>query len=277
MLFLNPFYDYTQFSTGFEVRFEGIAVEAFISTTVGCVLAVVSCLIPTPIWATDDMKEHAVELQKLFDQALNASCAWFDAREKQPHQRDVLIAAMRKIRATSSRLESLSAITWWECFGYGRTQRVRTLLTRFDTRIKGCFDRLEIVFLSCSEEDFDDSHNKLMARLDMTLAEVTRIAGEMFKFGVEVANKGGLDEESAKEAVALREQANKAVSDLTKTFKEGVQQVGSAQDAIVWDLVDEHSVCACACGYVLLAREFLDDLLKFKDGDRLNYSSETIS
>lgn len=273
MMFLNPTVDMTRYSTNFEIKYEGLAVEAFISTTVGCLLAVASCLVPTPIWATDQMKSRAVELQNLLGCAWSASSAWYDAQEKQPYQRDLLISTMRKIRETNYQLRELISVTWWECFGYGRTQKARILLQRFDERVKGCLDRLELVFLSCSEEDYGNTHKELMSRLDITLSEVTRTAGESFRFGVEAANQGGLaDEAASKKAAELKEQTNLAVANLTKRFKEEVKKIGDDSElGAIWDLVDEHSVCACACSYGLIAQEFLADLQNFKAGDTADW------
>lgn len=232
----------TGFNTHFKVSLNGKAASEFVIAISGCGIAVVASCLPFPIlaiWKAQKCLDSSVDqLKALWTDFLDYYCG----DDKNPYLQHALNRAFAELKASVSAIDGYLDEAWYECLGLGKWQRQRLMIKKVDAFVNLAFDRISVVMDSCTNEDFEDSHDKLMAATrEKFLDTIGRITG-MLDMIVCAVKDGGFSDES-------KELVNSAVDDITQSIAELTSGFGTAckdQDMYkVNDDVGGEMVVAC--------------------------------
>jgi len=263
MAFLEPHPD--NFSTGFQIRLRGTAINNLLQCCVGCLVAILATLLPHPIWAIDKAKKTASEV----DQTLRDCWICYLQGFSQVSGSDINMAKVVKttkgLRATVDTLRGHVENSWWECFGLGRRQKVRLMLTRLNFSIYESYD-----ILSASQDALSSvagpKREKMMKRLQPVIKDVVDEGAELMSKCTDVAIDGEIDDEEARDVSERILRTKRAIETLTRKFEEVKKEVGTSK--LSDDLVDEHVFCFAVCAFGRIAFAYAEDALADRDGSK---------
>merc|ERR1719380_333152 len=123
------------FSSGWEIDTKGAAVSNVMVSLVGVTLAIVASLLPSPILL---IRKAQTSAEALTSDTLNLwshAVKVFLSESNQEYEKDGMSVCRDGLQASVGNLGYAIENAWWECFGMGPWQRVRSALTRHRNRI----------------------------------------------------------------------------------------------------------------------------------------------
>merc|ERR1719174_1528302 len=91
---------------------------------------------------------------------------------------NALNRSLKELKGGVSSIGGFLDESWYECWGLGKWQRQRVMISKVDAFMNTAFDRVAVVMESCTNEDFEESHDNLMkATKEKTLDVLTKILG----------------------------------------------------------------------------------------------------
>merc|ERR1719487_315855 len=140
MMFMDPADD--AFAKGFTLTAKGAPVAGFIVAIVGVTSAVIMSMVLYPYWAMEKARGSASGVAKELWESWVAVVGFYCADQKLPYETSQVLKNMRELAGEVDGLPGHVGNCWWECFGFGKWQKARTMLTRLDATAKENYDRL---------------------------------------------------------------------------------------------------------------------------------------
>jgi len=263
MKFMQPGVD-EGFSRGFTLNKDGPMFKELAGAVVGCTVAVLTTLIPRPLWASTNACNTSERLVRVLDMTWKQCISYMCSSKADDFTRDALIKYLGELKTELNSLSDHIKASWWECLGFGRGQQRRVMLSRLHKTLNETYDRLYAVWHICLSEEFGEIHTKVMAMVQPLVEACRREADGLLRCSSQAACEGEITDDVEEELMERITRTQDAIKALTMKFKEAKRSVG--QDAISKELLDEHCFCLNVCALGRAACQFAEALLQHKDG-----------
>mmetsp|Transcript_55555 Transcript_55555/g.162365 ORF Transcript_55555/g.162365 Transcript_55555/m.162365 type:complete len:864 (-) Transcript_55555:52-2643(-) len=263
MAMLNPNQD-TGFSHGFSLDFSSLEIKEFKAASIGCMIAILTTMLPWPFWAHKRASAAAERLVSLLDFTWQECTRLMCLSEVDHYVQDSVSTRMLSLQSDLAILSSNVTNSWWEDFCRPRSANRRKMLSRLHAMLAMSYDDLSNVWQNCLAETYGDMHTRFMDLIGNNVNVLISEAGVLLKASTRVACLGHLDENVAEELMEQRDRTRDAIAALTTRFLEVKRQL--QQEVIDKELVDEHCFCLNACTYGRVISEFAEALVDHANG-----------
>jgi len=166
MLFLEPGSDsfHFPFAPHWD-PWQDTGVRVIVTTCIGAILAIGGCLLPYPLLALDNAKDGADELVSQMASIWRLLVEYLNSDHLQAYSQDRIYRNLRRLETLSDDMESQIDSAWWECFGFGRKQRIRRKLRRLDKTIQDSYDCIYSVWGALEQVEWGSKHADLMHKV----------------------------------------------------------------------------------------------------------------
>jgi len=248
----------TGFAHNFEIKLNGGAMGELCCAASGCGIAIVASCLPTPLLATYKMNDTGKFLVRKLHSVWSDFIEYYGGEDKNPYSQNVLGKDLASLQSASGTLAPFITASWYECMGMGGANRRRLMMKLLDAYLSECFNRLSCVLSACLNEDFDDTHDKLMKRVRPHMTEVIAKVGDLLSVCEDRIIACGWDEESTTTAAAMKEDLNKCVDAMTKEFLAASKEMSlyHVSDSIAGEFLVGSNLCCWA----RITSEFCDNL-----------------
>merc|ERR1719491_704931 len=186
------------YSTGFELKATGPMVQGLLAAIEGSVLAIIVALVPYPFSSVNDTEECARSIVSSTGSAWLAAIKYYcPDGDRIPTAQDRLQVDMHVSHMNKERrnLQGHIQNAWWECFGFGSSQRMRHVLTRLEILNRDRCDRLSATAATMLREEFEDSHAVVIKPCVSTIKRIAEVANELMLQATTIACSGVLPTE----------------------------------------------------------------------------------
>lgn len=256
MAFIN-YHVATGFSHSFTINYKGAAVRELCIAISGISIAIIAGFVPYPMFAM----KRAQKVGKTLCFQLHATWTdftdYYAGEEKNPYRAALIGKKLSVMKSLVPTLQGYIGSAWYECFGMGSWQRQRMLLKQLDSFMGESFNRLCTVLNCCVDEDFNDTHDKLMAEVREPMMDIVDHVGGLLVACVETIEVG--------DANASKDNLNKAIADLRRSVLKLTKEFLAAQkkhglNSLSDDCSGENVVCSNICAFSRLSCEFAEKL-----------------
>eukprot|EP00929_Paragymnodinium_shiwhaense_P109387 TRINITY_DN75796_c0_g1_i1.p1 TRINITY_DN75796_c0_g1~~TRINITY_DN75796_c0_g1_i1.p1 ORF type:complete len:856 (-),score=256.87 TRINITY_DN75796_c0_g1_i1:132-2699(-) len=268
MSFLDPHED--DFNKNFSVKLGGTALNGMATAGMGCFFAILASLLPYPMSALTQAKTTARELIDIQCNVWVSASECFLADSYDEVLFDRLISDLACMNARLSRLDAMITASWWECFGLGRTGKMRRGMRHIHLLLSVNSDRLQSVLHACSA-DFNEEHNSITVGVKDSLTQLLQDCHECLASVSDAAlNFGWMTSEQQRvdNARSLEEVVNstkKYTIQLTADFHNVKKD--RKLPRISESILDENTFLYNACAFGRACHAFAEDILKDIRGD----------
>lgn len=242
-------------------------MSGLLTTIFGCLLAVLTTLAPTPVWAMRKAQDRAWELVNMIASTWNVAADIYCSEHRQKSEMGVMIKDMEELQGSMGTLEAHIQHAWWECLGSGKGQQTRLMLSRLDKVLQDNCDRLFFVLNCCKEESFGKLHAEMLGSLKPHVTRVLSDTDDVMTRGARAACFGGFADEDKPAAEEAIQSLKDSIKALSAAFRASKQKLG--MPGVCEDLVDEHTFCIYVCASGRLAIQFAEEVLAHQDGSQL--------
>jgi len=276
MAFLDP-QNTTKFSTGLDdVILEGAAVGPLVGTIFGCIISIlVVCLSPWGYALTGlgAAQEQAIGIAWSEGMQWKQMIKLYKGSES-TIEIDRLKGEAKILEAKVHKLDSMMSATWWECFDLWKAGRVKAHITELQGKLDCMHDWLKGSIQAMQEEDFNDKHDKLMAKVGDQLETLADVGGKLMFRAVKMGINGfamskyaGADAALAqieqRELKADMQAVAVAQKELAEVFASSRQEVFGA-NTLTPDSLGEHFFVFALSTYGQIATEYAEYILSDK-------------
>lgn len=261
MAFMHPDKDSSAYSQNFTFHTKGTAASSTVVSVAGFMFAVLAVVLPYPILAIWKAQEIATNLTKETCAIWEQSAMFYCGSSGGQYPRDMLAYHLHRVQDQQiGMLHGHIENAWWECLGFGKWQRTRMALKKYEAVLIENHDRLCCIMGSLLHETFDEGHIELMEPVKPYVQDVMTESGHLYHIVTAAAISGGiksaLEEETMKDSIM---KTRSAITELTHAFQRTKMEKGAADIDV--DQFGEHSFCFNICAYGRLACEFADGLV----------------
>lgn len=257
MKYINPD-EIGGFAGNFAVEVDGTAISGLLSAISGCFIAVVAGYLPYPnlaLWRALDVSKTTIEhLHMTWEDFASYYCG--DGRNNMAGT--VISEELRQMKSEVEKLDAYIGSAWYECLGLGRWQHQRLMMKRLRSYMSQVSDRLSAMIQVCLEEDWGDSHSRLMGHISANITVVIDLNGAILSKVLDAIIAGGFTEESSQDVNEDIDRLLKAIADLTTAFVTGGQAEGLYM--LAEESVGENVVASNVCSFSALTCQFARDL-----------------
>jgi len=255
MTFLSPRHSYDPYR---------LTVVVLTLAGYGCILAIVTSLLPYPRMALHKAREAAQ------DAGASLGKAWEDATDfccsstQQAYDLDRLLKDMKDLQDLCASLKKHTENSRMECFGIGRSQAVRLMLHRVGASLKKNSESFRALLICCSSTKRRINHHPFILTLTNDLHGVRQRSADLMSRLIQFACDGYMNE---CEKESIKQDATTLSSDvqiLTKKFhalKQKTNRYGVDELSL-----QEHVCCYSICAAAGNACELADDMVAGSSG-----------
>jgi len=256
MAFIN-YHVATGFSHSFTINYKGAAVRELCIAISGIGVAIIAGFVPYPMFAMKRAQKIGKTLCFQLHSTWTDFTDYYAGEEKNPYRSALINKKLSVMKALVPTLQGYIGSSWYECFGFGSWQRQRMMLKQLDSFMGESFNRLCTVLTCCVDEDFNETHDKLMSEVREPMMNIVDKVGGLLVACVESIEVGDCNatKESLNKAI---EDLEKAVLDLTKEFL--AAQTKSGLNYLSDDCSGENVVCSNICAFSRLSSSFAKGL-----------------
>jgi len=177
----------------------GPALKALVATFVACLAAPLMNLLPYPMsLAYKNMKDNAQQASKDISRLFEASVIYYTASEGYSVILECELKHSIDIRTHLNGMGTAIGAAWFEGFDSGTRGTVRALMQSHLGLMDNIYDRLRAMLLSMQDEDFADSHVRLMERIRGSAQKVAVTTRNLLCYITEAACDGSFSESEKK-------------------------------------------------------------------------------
>jgi len=256
MAFIN-YHVATGFSHSFTINYKGAAVRELCIAASGITIAIFAGFVPYPMFAMKRAQRTGKTLCFQLHSTWTDFTDYYAGEERNPYRSALISKKLNVMKNLVPTLQGYIGSSYYECFGFGSWQRQRMMLKQLDSFMAESFNRLCTVLNCCVNEDFNDTHDKLMKEVRGPMMDIVDHVGGLLVACVESIEVGDCDasKESLNAAIADLE---KAVLTLTKEFIAAQKKLGL--NTLSDDCSGENVVCSNICAFSRLSSEFAKKL-----------------
>merc|ERR1719446_388078 len=217
LAFLDP-KSTLKFSENFTIASDGVAVNTLLATCIACLIAPIVNLIPYPFTsAFMNMKSNAVSAAKDTARLFEAVVSFYCDKEYSV----VIESELKHSRDLRAELDGMAAAVnsaWFERFDVGVAGTIRALMESHLGLMNNLYDRLRVLLVAVSTEDFGDSHNKIMDKIKGSSFAVAEKVQVLLIKATEAATDGDISTAEKETLAGLVAEAKEAVKELAVDF-----------------------------------------------------------
>lgn len=258
MAFLN-YNVATGFSHSFTINYKGAAVRELCIAASGITVALIAGFVPYPMFAMKRAQKTGKTLAFQLHSTWTDFADYYSGDERNPYRSAMIGKKLSVMRALVPQLQGYVASAWYECMGTGAWQRQRMMLKLLDGFMAGSFDRLCTVLNCCVDEDFNETHDKLMKEVRGPMMNIVDKVGGLLVACVETIEVGDADAAKASLEKSIQE-LEQAVLVLTKEFLAAQKKLGL--NSLSKDCSGENVTCSNICAFSRLSSEFARSLME---------------
>jgi hypothetical protein len=258
MAFIN-YHVATGFSHSFTINYKGAAVRELCIAMSGIGIAIIAGFVPYPMFAMKRAQKTGKTLCFQLHSTWTDFTDYYAGEEKNPYRSALINKKLSVMKSLVPTLQGYVASAWYECFGMGSWQRQRMMLKQLDSFMGESFNRLCTVLNCCVDEDFNDTHDKLMAEVREPMMKIVDEVGGLLVACVETIEVGDCNA-SKENLTAACTELKKAVLVLTKEFLAAQKKLGL--NVLSDDCSGENVVCSNICAFSRLSCEFAERLME---------------
>jgi hypothetical protein len=260
MNFMNPTPGVSDnYSLNFTLHQTGTAVNEIFSCGIGCALAILCSLLPFPLWALEKAKDTSTDVVERLGVTMHRCTTYLAGSHKNSTVTDRIKHDMKDLEGLVSSIKGLIASSWWECLGFGRSQKVRLSLGTMADAISNLYDVFNALLVCASEEEFGDNHTSFMTYVKVPLGSVVEISIHLFDLILVSSLDGTLSDEEKDELAEARATLQDEVKTLEKHFNDFVSQKTRAETNSSW--VHERVVCLCVTRFARIVDDCANDIV----------------
>jgi hypothetical protein len=259
MNFMNPTAGVSDnYSHHFTIKETGTAVNEIFSCLIGCGLAILCSLLPFPIFALTKAKDTSAEVIETLGKTMDMCITYLAGSDENLTVTDRIMHEMNSLQGLVASIKSLIGSAWWECLGFGRSQKVRLSLDTIADAIEKLYDVLNAMLICAQAEQFDDSHQLFMSYMKVPLGCVVEESIHLFDMILVSSLDGNLSDEEKDELAEARAALQDASNNLNTRFTEFVNEKGEASRGHC--LVEERALCVCVSRFARIVDDCANDI-----------------
>jgi len=211
-------------SPGYSIQ-KDILTQNFICTGLGMVAVMIASLLPYPRWSLSFVNERQLYANEQVVQVLATIVRYYSQSKPNVYVKDQVIRRLERLRTSTSENGMLLAAAWWECYGLGRSQVKRRVLTKMDSCTSKISDMIWNAWKESISEDTGEMDAKLLRLSKDAIDNVLKSSQVTLNLLVKASSDGTLD---PPEQVALK----KAFKDLEEKDKALAEVFGRSRKEV---------------------------------------------
>jgi len=256
MAFIN-YHVATGFSHSFTISYKGAAVRELAIAISGITIAIIAGFVPYPMFAMKRAHKTGKTLVFQLHSTWTDFNDYYSGDERNPYRSALIGKKLSVMKSLVGTLQGYIGSSYYECFGLGAWQRQRVMLSLLDSYMGDSFNRLCTVLNCCVDEDFNETHDKLMKDVRPAMMDIIDKVGGLLVVCVQSIEVGDCAATAAEMDSAI-EALETAVKALTKDFLKAQKAHGF--NTLSDDCSGENVVCSNICAFSRLTSEFAKKL-----------------
>lgn len=258
LAFLNP-NDQSVYSKNFVINPNGIAVTVLKVTCIACGLTMLANLLPCPFkFATVDMKENAKRVSAYVAKNMIA-CVDYYRGDKASLAIEQQMARTVVLEAEIGSLGGSIDCAWYEGMDLGIAGIVRKCHVKHAAVMSDVLVLTKAIEIAIKEEDFGDSHKKVMAKCGGACDALADATGELLMHVTACAADGEISREERRDMLILEDKVRQEVANVGSDFNEA-RQLDKAWKMIEPELLQESFFVFALSAYARKVLEYADEV-----------------
>eukprot|EP00931_Biecheleriopsis_adriatica_P052104 TRINITY_DN3028_c0_g1_i2.p1 TRINITY_DN3028_c0_g1~~TRINITY_DN3028_c0_g1_i2.p1 ORF type:complete len:878 (-),score=156.81 TRINITY_DN3028_c0_g1_i2:323-2884(-) len=190
--------------------------QDLLCTCIGFCLVLIVSLLPYPQWSLRIVQDKQLELNQEIPRVFRIMISYHcDSGEGGGHRfiRDQVFRNMQKLKDLNSNISPLLQASWWECYGLGRSQKKRLILSAMDATTDKLYDLLYNAWAASSVKAATSLDAEMLVELKPHTDRCLSCMEVCLNLLVRAAEDGHLSEA---EALAVRKAAEAMVEEEAK-------------------------------------------------------------
>lgn len=245
------------YSHSFTISYKGAAVRELAIAVSGISMAIIAGFVPYPMFAMKRAHKSGKTLVFQLHSTWTDLTDYYSGEDRNPYRAALITKKLSTMKCNMDTLQSYIGSAWYECFGMGAWQRQRMMLKILDSYMAQSSNRICTVLNCCINEDFNDTHDKLMKEVRGSLVDIVDHVGELLIVCIDSIATGDCDATKA-DLDARVSDLEASVKTLTKDFLKAQQSLGLNQ--VSQQCSGENVFCSNVCAFSRLTSEFAKQL-----------------